>query len=531
LYGLAKTIKQPLFFTKDFLMKYLQCFVLVVIALVLTACPIKNERIPKMVLPIELPKLERSIVQVPLVLKSKDLKQAFYQQFPNPVLKGKTEELKLKLSGKKKESDKNFLDKLASPLLKWVDNTFYVSSKLAYELDLSKYDFWFEGDHFYADVLLDARTSVQLRNEAKFMDKDLKLNGDLNCPMQVRVILNGKIELTENAEIKVILNEEDAQIKFQKVCSSQAIKNIDLPELLRPILEPVKRRISRTINKIITQQLQGLLDSDQTSGYLSFKEKINNTAQELGKAHELSEGIWLVPKVEQVFVSPVYGVGKGDKNRLELCIGVQAKPVVLMSEKAPKTIVPSTVDFAVRRYPSGTRVYVNGSISLTYAAKEVQKFLKDYVDKNYAKHGYTIGKVSIYPNGNRAAVSIEVLKAENKKLKAVLYLSGTPKYDGTQQEVYLDDLKFSTASKNIILQVGEWLMHPKIMKQLEENVRFDLSNELKQLQTQLKYFQIKQQFGTLTGRFNYVNVNEIFISEHNFEVYLKARGDLDFDLN
>jgi len=230
-------------------MKCLQYIVLLAIALVLTACPVKNERIPKLVQPIELPELPMSIVQVPLVLKSKDLKRAFYQQFPNPILKGKTKELKLKLSGKKKEADKNFFDKLASPLLKWVDKTFYVSSRVGYELDLSNYDFWFEEDRFYADVLLDARTKVVLRNEATILNENLRLNGDLNCPMQVRVTLNGKIELTKEAEIKIILNDEDARIKFQKVCSSQAIKNIDLPELLRPILEPVKKQISKGIKK------------------------------------------------------------------------------------------------------------------------------------------------------------------------------------------------------------------------------------------------------------------------------------------
>jgi hypothetical protein len=512
-------------------MKCLQYLVLVAIALVLTACPVKNERIPKLVQPIELPELPISIAQVPLSLKSKDLKRAFYEQFPNPVLKGKTKELKLKLSGKKKEEDQNFFDKLANPLLKWVDKTFYVSSTVAYELDLSKYDFWFEGDRFYADVLLDARTKVQLRNEAKILNENFKLNGDLNCPMQVRVTLNGKIELTKDAEIKIILNDEDARIKFQKVCSSEAIKNIDLPELLRPVLEPVKKRISKEVNKIITQQLQRLLNHDQTSNYLSFKEKINTTAQQLGKAYELSEGIWLVPKVEEVFVSPLYGVGKGEDNQLEICIGIKAKPIVLMSEKAPKVVVPSTVDFAVSRYPSGTRIYVNGSVALTYAAKEVQVFLKDYIDKNYAKHGYTIGKVSIYPNGERAAVSIEVLKAKSKKQKAVLYLSGVPKYNLDEQEIYLDDLKFTTQSKNIILQVGEWLMHPKIMKQLKENVRFDISNELKQLQTELKYFRIEENFGSLTGRFRNVDISTIFISEHNFEVYLEARGFLDFELS
>lgn len=511
-------------------MKYLQLFVLIAIALVLTACPIQNERLPKFVRPIELPELPISIVQVPLVLKTKDLKVAFYQQFPNPILKGETAELKLKLSGKKKEADKNFLDKLASPLLKWVDKTFYVSSKVAYELDLSTYDFWFEGDRFYADILLDARTDVELRNEAKILDENLRLNGSLNCPMQVRVVLDGKIELTKEAEIRIILNDEEAQIKFQKVCSSQAVKNIDLPELLRPILEPVKKQISKTINKIITQQLQGLLNKDRTNTYLSFKEKINIAAQQLGKAYELNKGIWLVPKVQQVFVSPVYGTGKGAQNQLEFCIGIQAKPIVLMSEKAPKTLVPSTVDFAISRYPSGTRIYVNGSVPLAYAAKEAQVFLKDYVDKNHAKHGYTIGNVSIYPHGNRAAVAIEVLKVKNKKLKAVLYLSGLPKYDLAKQEIYLDDLKFTAQSQNIILKVGKWLTHPKIMKKLQENLHFDVSNELKQLQAELKYFRLEEQMGTLTGRFNAVDVMDVFISEHNFEVYLQAHGALDFDL-
>jgi len=512
-------------------MKCIQFLVLVVITLILTACPIKNERLPKFVQPVELPELPTSIIQVPLILKSEDLKQAFYQHFPNPILQGKTKELKLKLSGKKKEADKNFLDKLASPLLKWVDKTFYVSSKIAYELDLSTYDFWFEGDHFYVDVLLDARTNVQLRNEAKILNENLKLNGNLNCPMQVRVILDGKIKLTNEAEIKIILNDESARIKFQKICSSQAMKSIDLPELLRPILEPIKKRISKTINKIITQQLQRLLNNDQTTDYLSFKEKINIAAQDLGKAYELDEGIWLVPKVEQVFVSPIYGVEKGGDNQLEICIGIQAKPIVVLSETAPKTLVPTTVDFAVRRYPSRTRIYVNGSVSLTYAAKEAQVFLKNYVDKHYAKHGYTIGNVSIYPNGNRAAVAIEVLRNKTKKRKAILYLSGLPKYNTNKQEVYLDDLKFTAQSKNIILQVGEWLMHPKIMKQLKENMHFDISEELKQLQERLKYFRLEESMGILTGRFNDVDISQVFISEHSFEIYLQAHGDLDFDLS
>ena len=167
---------------------------------------------------------------------------------------------------------------------------------------------------------------------------------------------------------------------------------------------------------------------------------------------------------------------------------------------------------------------------LDYGANQLQTFLKAYVDENYSKYGYTIGKAELYPNHKRVVVAIDVLKAQSLKRKATIYLWGVPKYDSTAQEIYLDELAFTAKSKNVILKFAQWIMNPKIMKQLEANTRFSLSEKLQELQLQLSDFTIEQSMGTLTGQFDYVNISEVFVSKTDFEVYLQAKGKLDFDM-
>ena len=367
-------------------MKLLQLITLVLIALVLTGCPLENERPPERVAAIDLPELPESIIQIPLVLKSRYLKRAFYQQFPNPLLTGETAEFKMKLSGKeKKEEDKGIIDRVTTPIFKWVDKTFYVSSQLLYEVDLYSYNFWFEKDKFFCDIIMDLRTKVKLKNEVSFLSENIKLNGSLNCPMQVRMVLDGTIKLTKEAAIKVVINEEDAKIKFQKICSSEAIKSLDMPKILRPVLEPLKKRISKSVNTMIAKQLQSMLDNNSES--LSFKEKVASASKELSQPYEMVEGYWLVPQVHEVFVSPMNGTGKGFKNQLELSIGVKAKPIVLVTTEKPQVAIPDEITFSIENYNSKTHIYVNAKVPLSYAAKELQTFLKEYIQTYYSKYG------------------------------------------------------------------------------------------------------------------------------------------------
>ena len=68
------------------------------------------------------------------------------------------------------------------------------------------------------------------------------------------------------------------------------------------------------------------------------------------------------------------------------------------------------------------------------------------------------------------------------------------------------------------------------MKRLNENTRFALSDKLIEFQNKLNDFSLEDAMGTLTGKFNYVNVSDVFVSKTDFEVYFQAQGNLDFDI-
>lgn len=511
-------------------MPYLNRILFFLIALFLTACPLDKEQVPKLILPEKRLEQAVSIIKVPLELKTRYLKRAFHQEFSNPIIEGETGEFKMRLSGKEKKSnkEKNFFKKVTDPLLEWVDKTFLVSGNLGYKVALGDYDFWFEKDRFFADITLDLNTEINVKNGISILGKNAQLNGHLKCPMQARLVLEGKIELTNGARINVLLDDKNALIKFQKICSSEAIKELDFPALLKPVLDPIKKRIVKTINMLITKQLQQLLNGQ--GELLSFQSQIDKIGSTLAQPVELMEGAWLVPNVKTVFVSPPNGTGVGFENQLELVVGVKAFPKVLFSNKKPAFSLAQEIDFAVEQYDAQTTIYVHAQIPLEDAAQQLQTFLKDYIDNNYAQHGYSVGAVKIYPSEEKAVIAVDFLKVKNQKQKATIYLWGLPKYDMEKQEVYLDELAFTAKSKDIILKFAQWIMNPKILKQLEKNARFEVSDQLKEVEEQLNFFKVEEELGTLKGKFDYINIDNIRISESHFNIHLQIRGELEFDL-
>jgi hypothetical protein len=484
---------------------------------------------PQQLSAFSLPKLKESIIQVPVTLKTSTLRQAFFDELPKPLLKGSTKEFKMKLSGKeKKKEDRNFIGKLTAPLLKWVDKTFYVSSQLLYEVILNDYDLWFEKDKFFADITLDIGTKLKLKNGLAVFGENFRLDGALNCPVQVHLLIQGNIMISEQASVLLTLDDENSEIKFKKICSSLTIKELDLPDLLRPVLEPLKIKITQSFNQIIISQLQKLLDNNNEN--FNFKNKIDQITNQLAQPTLLMPQIWLLPQISGVFVSPPFGSGKGIDNQIELSVGLKARPLVLLSDKKPLVKIPDKIRFSVARYKPGTQLYITGKVPLDIAASKIQSFLKQYVNNHYKKYAYTTGKVSIYSSGPFAVVSVDILKSISLKKIATVYLSGIPAYNSDSKVIFLDKLNFTTKSKDLKIHIAKWLKKPQILEQLIINTRFPVSDELIKIEDELNDFKINHESGILTGKFDKPDILKVLITETDFELYLQIKGNLTFDI-
>ncbi len=511
-------------------MNYTKLILLIFISFVLFSCQsVKIPAPPFQVSAYSSPKPKESIIQVPVALKTSKLREALYDVLPDPLLKGNTKEFRMKLSGKeKKKEERNFIGKITAPVLAWVDKTFYVSSQLLYEVNLNECDLWFDKDRFFADITLDILTKLKLNNGIALFGDNFRLDGTLDCPVQVHLLIQGNIKISEKASVVLILDDDNSEIKFNKICSSLTIKELDLPDLLRPVLEPLKIKITQSFNQIIISQLQKLLDTNNEN--LSFKNKIDQIANELAKPTLIIPQIWLIPHLSGVFVSPPFGSGRGNDNQIEFSAGLKASPVVLISDKKPIVNIPDRFSFSVANNKPGTLLYATGKVSLDFAAHELQTFLKQYVDNHYVENTYTTGNVSMYPSGSFAVISLDILRSASLKKIATVYLSGIPTYNSGTREIFLDKLNFTTKSKDVKIHIIKWLKKPQIMEQLIINTRFPVNDKLIKWQNELNDFKINHESGTLTGKFDYPDILQVLITETDFELHLKIKGNITFDL-
>ncbi len=508
---------------------FVRSFFLVLIALVLAGCPLQNERPIQEIAPVSVPQLPISNISIPLEISSLSLAKTIAKELPQPLLAGKTKEMGLQLWIKEKEaSEKSIWDYLSQPVIKWIDRAVPVSAQMLYVVKMKNFKLRFEGNKLYVEALIQTQTELKIKNGIPFFDANKKNASSLLCPAEASLKLQGKIEITKDARLKITLDEKDAHLKFTKICSNKVLKSIDYPALLQKIVAPIQTKIRQTTSQIISTQIKKALKSQQKN--LSFGEEIEQIAEQVSEPYLLQKDIWLQPNVQQIFISPFEGKGSGKYNKLHFSVGVQALPTVVMTSQKPLISSSKKINFTVKKTKNEANIYVQAKISLSDAAQQLEVFLKDYVDKYYAKHGYTIGQCSIYPSQNKAVVEIEVLQKKTNKRKAMLYLAGIPKYDANQKEIYLEELEFTSKTKNILAKFAKWLLQPNIMKQLETNTRFSLSQNLIDLQKQLNNFEIKQDLGLLKGNFDYVAVNNVFITASHFELFLQAKGKLRFEV-
>lgn len=501
----------------------MRLFLFLLLVFLLYGCPIKNERPEQAVAPISKPELPVSTIKIPVVIPSQAIANLLVTNLPNPVLEGKTKTWKLEIKGKE-EKEPSFWQKITKPVTSWVDKNFSVNAHLVYKVNLYDLNVYFEGSAMTVEARLEVASDLKIDRAIPF--SATRKSNHIPCPLTAQLKLTGNIGIVEEtAQLAIELEEDKGQIRFDKVCSNQSLAALNIPSILKPILNPLSQKIQSQISRVLTKEIQTAIS--QNKQQLSFGNQVQQLAQELDKPYELDTDIWLLPNIEEVFISKFEGKTIVNQNQLTFSVGTTAKPTVKIGKK-PNHAKHGKVKIKNKTVNNKSNIHIQGKIGLDTAAQQLQSYLKYYVDNNYTKYGYTIGRVDIYPHYRRAVVAVELLKAKNNKHKATVYLAGIPKYDVEQQEIYLDSLRFMTKTKNILLHSAKWLLKPKVMKQLKANTRFAISDQLASIQTQLNAFELTEELGTLSGQFDVVDLETVFISQTAFEVILKVEGQLYF---
>jgi len=108
-----------------------------------------------------------------------------------------------------------------------------------------------------------------------------------------------------------------------------------------------------------------------------------------------------------------------------------------------------------------------------------------------------------------------------------LFLFGYPKFDGSNNTLYFDQLDYDINTKSALIKAANWMVGSSIQKQLQNQLVFSFDKEVKEirkdLESRLKKYSYKKLF-TISGVINDFSIKDIYVADDHFDVYLNANG-------
>ncbi len=86
-------------------------------------------------------------------------------------------------------------------------------------------------------------------------------------------------------------------------------------------------------------------------------------------------------------------------------------------------------------------------------------------------------------DGKAVSLKLQVRSRGRVNASANLVLNGTPRFDPTTQEVWLEDLDFDLKTKHLPVKLAEVFLHDWLRKRVAEAARYSLARELTDYRT------------------------------------------------
>jgi len=562
------------------------CFIACVAVMV--GCPSDKIKKPPLKEPVISHKQETSVIQMPINMKSKDLKRMILNELENPVSSGKTDKITANILATESITERELIKELVSPFKpghyvtkykqvekrvkksykclikpwKWgdcwkdiiaivsvptqiwiepveavykyvskdvtklIDKTYKTGVWVGHKVYLKDLDINFNGP----EVIVFSRFNVDLLIDYEQavvpLGPKIKIKGLLNGNLKVDVNVTGDITINDNAELSIKIPEDGADIKFTNLSLPDAVGGIDIVDIIQSEIQKIKNKIGKLVNKQLKKQIEKQIAKKQDD--LIFGDKIQQLLIDNSNPIALAEDLWLIPAPEKIYISQINGNGKGTNNRLTINIGAAAKPKLIASITKPTVTIPDLIPIVSDEIESKIYLYPQIDISYDFAEVEVESELKKLMDKDYSNLPYTIDNVVFYPSDKRLVIAVDLVKRKNNKRVVTFYLWGIPTLNNEIMEVRLEDFDYTLETKNYLIKIANWVLDDKIRNIIKDRTVFNYKKELNDLTKKIANFDVPSKIGNLSGKLNSINADDLFTSTRALTVYVLATGEAEF---
>lgn len=323
-----------------------------------------------------------------------------------------------------------------------------------------------------------------------------KSNGNIKTVLPLKAILNyrvgtKKLGVSLYKTKEFILNglvtlESDVTLTNWKLNTKTQLKSLDWSEsptttvfgktvpityLINPTVKLFRSKIEKSIDEAIDKSMD-------------FKPNVLSAIEKICSPYLMNETYesWLQIKPLEIYSTAAqlkndtFIVEMGLKATMETWIGPKPQTKFEASKILMKTVskIPNLIS-------------ANISAVSTYA--EASKIMtKNFSGQEFGsgKKKIKVQKVSLWQKSDKMVIALDVLGSIN----GTIYLSGFPKYDTKNKELYFDQLDYALDTKNKLIRTANWLAQGLILKKIEASCRYTIAPNIEEgKKSMLKYLQ------------------------------------------
>jgi len=323
----------------------------------------------------------------------------------------------------------------------------------------------------------------------------------------VEVYLKSKVEVLKNYQFRMTTSADGFEWRSAPTISLGPI-DIPIARLLEGVLQTQLTNITKEIDK-------GVNSAVDLKSQIS---ELWNMAQNPILLDDSSK-TWLTMEPKNIQLAPITSNKQNMLINLGLETFIETKTGTKPSDK-PKSALP---DLKLTTQPAKDfAINVQSILGFTEATAIAKKAVQG---KTFAwkKKVVKVEDIEIYGKGDLAYIRLLL----SGSAKGELFLFGYPKFDGTNNTLYFDQLDYDINTKSALIKAANWMVGSSIQKQLQNQLVFSFDNEVKEvrkdLETRLKKYTYKKLF-TITGVITDFSVKDIYVADDHFDVHLNANG-------
>ncbi len=330
----------------------------------------------------------------------------------------------------------------------------------------------------------------------------------------VEVFLKSKVEVLKNYQFRMTTSADGFEWRSSPTISLGPI-DIPIARLLEGVLQSQLTNITKEIDK-------GVNSAVDLKSQIS---ELWNMAQNPILLDDSSK-TWMTMEPKNIQLAPITSNKQNMLINLGLETFIETKTGTKPADKT-KSVLP---DLKLTPQPAKDfSINVQSILGFTEATAIAKRAV---LGKTFAwkKKVVKVEDIEIFGKGDLAYIRLLL----SGSAKGELFLFGYPKFDGSNNTLYFDQLDYDINTKSALIKAANWMVGSTIQKQLQNQLVFSFDKEVKEvrkdLEARLKKYTYKKLF-TITGVITDFSVKDIYVADDHFDVHLNANGRASLKLD